>query len=78
VPLLAVEGAIDDITRVGQRGRQLPVEIGIVFNNKKAQAKLRSALADDRPLDGVDDDAGDFAIMSEHCQHVGKAFAAVT
>ena len=34
---LAVERAVDDIARVGQRGRELPIEIGIVLNNEKAQ-----------------------------------------
>ena len=34
---LAVEGAVDDVTGVGQRGRELPIEIGVVFNNEKAQ-----------------------------------------
>jgi hypothetical protein len=37
MPLLAVEGAIDHIAGIGQRGGELPVEIGIVFDNKKAQ-----------------------------------------
>ena len=78
MPLLAVESAVNDIPGLGQRSRQLAVEIRIVFDNKKPQGKLRSALAHHRPLDGVDNDAGNFAIMSEHCQHVGEAFAAVT
>jgi len=37
MPLLAVEGAVDHVTGIGQRGGELPVEIGIVFDNKKAQ-----------------------------------------
>ena len=75
--LLAVEGAVDDVAGVGQRGCKLAVEIRIVFNDEKAQATLRLTLADDRALDGVHNDAGDFAIMTEHCQHIGEAFAAM-
>jgi hypothetical protein len=41
VSLLAIKGAIDDVTGVGQRRRQLTVKIRIVFNNKQAQAGLR-------------------------------------
>src|ERR1700683_45258 len=37
MPLLAVESAVDHVTGLGQRGRELPVEIGIVLDNKKAQ-----------------------------------------
>jgi hypothetical protein len=77
MPLLAIEGAVYDVAGVGQRGRKLPVEIRIVFNNEKAQTTLRLTLADDRALDGVHNDAGDFAIMTEHCQHIGEAFAAM-
>ena len=32
--LLAVEGAIDDVAGVGQRGCELPVEIGVVLDNE--------------------------------------------
>jgi hypothetical protein len=38
---LAVEGAIDHVTGVGQRRRELTIEIGIVFNNQQAQGNLR-------------------------------------
>ena len=38
VPFLAVESAIDDIAGIGQRGGELPIEIRIVLNNKKAQS----------------------------------------
>ena len=41
MPLLAIEGAIDDITGIGQRGRQLTVEIRIVLNDEQTQAGLR-------------------------------------
>src|SRR4029077_5156004 len=78
MPLLAIEGAVYDVAGVGQRSCKLPVEIRIVFNNEKAQTTLRLTLADDRALDGVHNDAGDFAIMTEHCQHIGEAFAAMT
>ncbi len=41
VPLLAVERAIDHVAGVGQRRRELAIEIGIVFNDEQAQAGLR-------------------------------------
>jgi hypothetical protein len=41
--LLTVKGAVDDITRVGQRGGELAVEVGVVFNDKKPQGMLRFA-----------------------------------
>ena len=41
VPLLAVERAIDHIAGIGQRRRQLTVEIRIIFNDEQAQAGLR-------------------------------------
>ncbi len=34
---LAVESTIDDVAGVRQRGRELPIEIGIVLDNKKPQ-----------------------------------------
>ncbi len=37
MPFFAVEGAIDHIAGVGQRRRQLTVEIRIVFNDEQAQ-----------------------------------------
>ena len=39
--LLAVEGAIDHIAGVGQRRRQLTIEIRVIFNNEQAQAGLQ-------------------------------------
>ena len=36
VALLAVRGLVDDIARIGEGGHQLPVQIGIVFNDKHA------------------------------------------
>ena len=41
VPLLAVEGAVDDIAGVGQRRGELAVQIRIVLNDEQAQAGLR-------------------------------------
>ena len=35
--LLAVEGAVDDIAGVGQRGGELAVEIGVVLDDEEAQ-----------------------------------------
>ena len=37
MPLLAVEGAVDDIAGVGQRGGELAVEIGVVLDDEQAQ-----------------------------------------
>jgi hypothetical protein len=39
--LLAVERAIDHIAGIRQRGRQLTVEIWIIFHDEKAHAGLR-------------------------------------
>src|SRR5207237_4974917 len=36
VAFFAVEGAIDHIAGVGQRGRELPVEVGIVLDDEEA------------------------------------------
>ena len=36
---LAVEGTIDHIAGVGERGRQLPVEVGIVLDDEETQGK---------------------------------------
>ena len=35
--LFAVEGAVDDIAGVGQRGGELAVEIGVVLDDEEAQ-----------------------------------------
>jgi len=40
MPLLAIEGAIDDIAGIGQRGGELTIEIRIVLNDKQTQAGL--------------------------------------
>ena len=39
MPLFAIEGAIDDIAGVGQRGDELAIEIGIVFNDEEPQGR---------------------------------------
>ena len=72
VALLAVESPIDDVAGVGQRGGKLPIEIRIVLDDEKAHAVLRSEAADERALDGIDDDARHFAIVAENCQHVDE------
>ena len=41
--LLAIESAVNDIACIRQGCRKLAVEIGIVFNNKKAQRRLEMA-----------------------------------
>jgi hypothetical protein len=78
VALFAVEGAIDDVTRVGQCSRELPIEIGIVLDNKKPQDLLRSAPADKRTLSRVDDYSRHFAIAGENCQHIDEPVLPVT
>ena len=35
VPLLAVKGAVDDVSGVGQRRRQLPIEVRIVLDDEE-------------------------------------------
>src|SRR5262249_58510912 len=37
--LLAVEGTIDHVARVNERGRELPIEIGIVLDHGEAQGQ---------------------------------------
>ena len=39
--LLAVERAVDHIAGIGQRRRKLTIEVGIVFDDEKAQGGLR-------------------------------------
>ncbi len=70
--LLAVEGAVDDVAGIGQRGGELPIEIGIVLDNKKAQKPLRSALAHQRATGGVDGNPRHFAIMRKDCQQIDE------
>ena len=43
--LLAVEGAIDDIAGVGQRGGELAIEVGVILDDEEAQG-FRSPLSD--------------------------------
>ena len=38
MPFLAVEGAVDHVAGVGQRGRELTVEIGIVLDDEEAHS----------------------------------------
>src|SRR3954464_7379559 len=39
VPLLTVKGAVDHVARVGQRGRELPVKVGIILDDEEAQSQ---------------------------------------
>jgi hypothetical protein len=41
MPLLAIERTIDHISGVSQCRCQLTIEVGIIFNDKQAQADLR-------------------------------------
>ena len=44
VALLAVEGAVDHIARVGERGRELPIEVGIVLDDEETQAQCSRSM----------------------------------
>jgi hypothetical protein len=46
VALLAVERAIDHVARVNERGRELPIEIGIVLDHQETQDRAPTAAAD--------------------------------
>jgi hypothetical protein len=75
MPLLTVESTINDIARIGQRRRKLPVQIGIVLNNKKAHRELRSEAANQRALYGIDGQPAHFAIAGQDCQHIDQTIA---
>jgi hypothetical protein len=72
VALLAVESAVDDISGIGQRGCQLPIEIGVVLDDKKTQIELRSVVAGERAFHGIYGDPSHFAIARKDCQHVDE------
>ena len=38
MPLLAVEGGVDGVARIAQRGDELTVEVGIVLDDEKPQS----------------------------------------
>ena len=74
---LAVEGAIDDVAGVGQGGGELPIEIGIVLDNEKAQRKLRSEAADQRALYGIDGNpvkltSHEYRLLAYLMHHAGR------
>ena len=46
VALLAIESAVDDITRVGQRSGKLAIEVGIVLDHEEAQGIILHSRAD--------------------------------
>jgi hypothetical protein len=73
MPLFAVESPINDVASIGQRGSELPVEIGIILDNKKAHRELRLETADQRALHGIDGQPAHFAIVGQHCQQVDQA-----
>ena len=58
--LLAVEGAIDDIAGVGQRGGELAVEVGVVLDDEEAQRL-------DSPLSGLATDSSPLAASTVAC-----------
>src|SRR6185437_17089007 len=75
VSLLAVEGAIDDIAGVGQRGSKLAIEIGVVFDDEQAQGYLRSASVDEFAVRGVNGFADHSATVPEQSQHIDEPVA---
>ena len=78
MPLLAVEGAVDDVAGVGQRGRKLAVEIGVVLDDEQAQrliSPLELAPVDNVAVCGVNGHAAHFATAREQSQYVVETFA---
>jgi hypothetical protein len=41
MPLFTIEGSINDIAGVGQRGGQLTIEVRVIFNDEQAQGGLQ-------------------------------------
>ena len=41
MPFLAVKGAVHHVAGIGQRGGELTVKVGVVFDYEKAQGVLR-------------------------------------
>jgi hypothetical protein len=73
MPLLAVEGAVDDVTGIGQRGRKLAVKIGVVLDDEQAQGGVSgSASADNFAIGGVNGFAEHSATAPEQSQHIDK------
>jgi len=54
VALLAVEGAVDHVAGIGERGGELPIEIGIVLDDEETHEFL--------PLMARDDSIGESTI----------------
>ena len=40
MPFLAIESPVDHVARIGQRGRELPIEIGIILNDEETQGNV--------------------------------------
>src|SRR5262249_56457602 len=40
MPLLAVKCPVDHVARIGERGRELAVEIGIILNDEETQGEV--------------------------------------
>ncbi len=47
-PLLAIESAIDGVTRAFQCGHELAIEVFVILDDEKAQGGLRSSVTDRR------------------------------
>ena len=71
--LLAIESAIDDVARVGQRSGELAVEIGVVLDHEEAQSiVLRLAAGMKLTIHGVNSRADHFATAAEQSQHIDE------
>ena len=51
VPFLAVEGAVDHVAGFGERGRQLPIEIGIILDHEETHEALHCCCAEIQAAD---------------------------
>jgi hypothetical protein len=74
---LSVECPVDDVAGIGQRGRELAIEVGVVLDDEQAQSgELRSMSADKLAIGGINTLADHFAIAEEQSQHIDEALAA--
>jgi len=73
VTLFAIERAIDDITGVGQRGRELAIEIGVILDYEEAQGIfLRLAAGIILAVYGVNSCIDYFATATEQSQYIDE------
>ena len=72
--LLAVEGAVDHVAGIGQRGRELAVEIGVVLDDEQAQV-FPQLPPSQWPSAASTRACVTLPSAREHCQHVDEALA---